>query len=281
MKSIITTIAFFISMCAANAQKSIIDSVLAKKITISNFCLCQTTIRDLRKIDSNLQKISVEKMDLPESTCGNLIIDSRYENGVGYYSPKIPGIIFQKDQDTNYISNIRLTKDFKGNLPNGAFVDMQTLTLKDVFKIYPELIDKVLSRDCSDYWDITNDTISFFVKIDPNKPRYPFDSSYYSQKNIEAIELTMSCYIIDNPYIKLLLNEPVFFLDSVNVFKQEILKYQPTDIASIAVYRDTSAKLQGKDRIVVYYEPEFWISVQQKKRIKKGRMAQYLMYNLL
>jgi hypothetical protein len=36
--------------------------------------------------------------------------DSRFENGKGYYSVKFPGIIFQKDQQTDFISKITLTK---------------------------------------------------------------------------------------------------------------------------------------------------------------------------
>jgi hypothetical protein len=233
----------------------LIDTILAKKITVSGFCLCQTSLESLQKISSDFKQIEVEEMDLPKNCYGQ---DARFENGKGYYSEKYPGIIFQKDQTTGYISKIRLTKDFKGNLPGDIPIDLQNLKLKEVFKTYPELSEKWGSRGCSNYWNISNDTISFFVKIDPNKkPQYPIDEAYYSQKPVEAIDIKISCYSIfegENHRYKKLLNDPVYFIDSVNVTRIELQKYQPTDIAVITVYKDTNAtKLvgpQGKDGAV-------------------------------
>ena len=88
------------------------------------------------------------------------------------------------------ISKIRLTKEFKGNLPDGTPVDLKNLKLKDVFDIYPKLKDTWGSRSCSDYWSFANDTLFFYVKIDTTKkPQFPIDEDYYSDKLIEAIDL--------------------------------------------------------------------------------------------
>jgi hypothetical protein len=169
-----------------NSTISPVDSILAKKITVSGFCLCQTSLLDLKKLTTDFKAVDVEEMDLPKNCYGQ---DARFENGKGYYSDKYPGIIFQKDQSTDYISKIRLTKTFKGNLPNGTPIDMQNLTLKEVFKTHPELFGKWGSRGCSTFWNISNDTISFFVKIDSNrKPQYPVDEAYYSEKPIANIK---------------------------------------------------------------------------------------------
>src|SRR5215204_4879715 len=81
-----------------------IDSLLANKITISGFCLCRTTLNDLRSLTNDLKQVEVEEMDLGKRCISS---DSRYENGKGYFSEKYPGLIFQKD-DENYISKIRL-----------------------------------------------------------------------------------------------------------------------------------------------------------------------------
>jgi hypothetical protein len=245
-----------------NSETTLIDTALAKRITVSGFCLCQTSLTDLKNIDSNLEQVQVEEMDSPKKCFGQ---DSRFENGKGYYSEKYKGIIFQKDQSTDFISKIRLTKDFKGNLPDGTAIDLHSLRLRDVFKIYPELKEKWGSRGCSDYWHFSNDTLLFYVRIDSTKkPQFPIDEAYYYDKPVEAIDLVISCYGIferaNNPFKKLF-NDPVFFVDSINITRIELQEYQPNDIAVVTVYKDTNAiKLvgpQGKDGVVYVETKKF------------------------
>ena len=176
--------------------------------------------------------------------------DARFVNRIGYSSKKYPGIIFQKDNDNDFISKIRLTKEFIGKLPDGTTINMNYLLTKDVLKVYPKF-DTWKSRGCSDYWKLTNDTLSFYVKIDKDKkPQYPVDEAYYSEKPIEGIDLVVSCYSIfekaNNRY-KQLFNDPVFFIDSINVTRIELQQYQPTEIAVVTVYKDTNAiKIVGE-----------------------------------
>jgi len=143
-----------------------------------------------------------------------------------------------------------LTKDFLGNLPDGTPIDLKNLKLKDVFKIYPKLKDTWGSRGCSKYWCFANDTLFFFVKIDTSKkPQFSIDEAYYYDKPIEAIDLLISCYRIfeKKERYKQLFNDPVFFIDSVNVTRMEMQEYQPTDIAAVTVYKDLNAiKLIGE-----------------------------------
>jgi hypothetical protein len=52
-------------------------------------------------------------------------------------------------------------------------------------------------------------------------------------------------------------DEPVFFIDSINVDRSELMKYQPEEIAQVSVYKDSTAiKLVGPDGKdgVVYIE---------------------------
>ena len=231
-----------------NERTSLLDTSLAKKITVAGFCLCQTTLSDLQNVSPNLKQIDVEEMDLGKKCIAQ---DGRFENGRGYYSDQFPGMIFQKDQNTNEISKIRLTKEFKGNLPDGTPVDLKNLKLKDVFEIYPKLKDTWGSRGCSDYWSFANDTLFFYVKIDTTKkPQFPIDEDYYSDKPIEAIDLLISCYhIFENEKKEpvQLFDDPVFFIDSVNVTRIELQKYQPDEIAFVNVYKDSNAiKLVGE-----------------------------------
>jgi len=225
--------------CCSFAQ---VDSSLANKITISGFCLCKTKLEDLKLLDSELQEIKVEEMDV----CNDgFIQDGRFENRKGYYSKKYPGIIFQKDNDNDLISKIRLTKDFVGKLPDGTPIDMRTLLAKDVISLYPKF-NTWGSRGCSDYWSLSNDTLSFFVKIDRKKqPQYPIDKAYYLEKPIEGIDLVISCYGIFHKHDSFELfppDEPTYFIDSIRTNKAFINEaYNPEEIALISVDKDSNA----------------------------------------
>ncbi|OJY89999.1 MAG: hypothetical protein BGP13_23150 [Sphingobacteriales bacterium 40-81] len=252
-----------------NDQTSLLDTSLAKKITVSGFCLCQTTLPDLQRLSNDFKPIEVEEMDLGKKCTAQ---DSRFENGKGYFSAKFPGMIFQKDQSTDQISKIRLTKDFKGNLPDGTPIDMHNLRLKDVFNIYPKLKDTWGSRGCSDYWHFANDTLFFYVRVDTTKkPQFPIDEAYYYDKPIEAIDLMVSCYRIfeKNERYKQLLNDPIFFIDSVNVTRIEMQEYQPNDIAAVTVYKDANAiKLVGE-------QGKFGVVYIETKRFARNKYWNY------
>ena len=225
-----------------------LNSSLEEKLSISGFCLCKTTLADLRSMDNNLKEIAVEEMDM----CNDgFTQDSRFENNKGYYSKKCPGIIFQKD-DENFISKLRLTKDFVGKLPDGTSINMKTLLAKDVINLYPKF-NNWGSRGCSDYWNLSNDTLSFFVKIDRKKlPQYPIDEAYYLQKPIEGIDLMMSCYSVYHKSESLPLfpaDQPMYFIDSIRTNKAFLEEaYQPSEIAFVSVYKDSNAiKIAGQE----------------------------------
>ncbi len=218
------------------------DTMLIKKLTINGFCLCQTTLTKLKQTNADLKLVDVEEMNSPKKCFGQ---DSRYIAGTGFSIDKQPGIIFQKDQESDLISKIRLTNQFKGNLPNGRFIDLSSLRVKDLFKLYPQFKDKWGSRDCSDYWNFSNDTISFYVKIDPRKqPQFPIDEAYYLDKQVVAVDLVMSCSSIQKEKSTITLgdsNDPVYFIDSIRVNRRVLQNYDPSEIAAITVLKDSSA----------------------------------------
>ncbi|MDP9077841.1 MAG: hypothetical protein M3O71_10490 [Bacteroidota bacterium] len=238
LKTLLVTILLLPTL--AKAQ---IPDTLAKKITINGFCLCKTTLTDLKKANTDLKQVDVEEMDLAKGCYGQ---DSRYVASTGYSSGKQPGLIFQKDQESDYVSKIRLTTQFKGRLPDGQVIDLSNLLLKDLLKLYPKFKDKWGSRDCSGYWNFSNDTISFYVKIDPDKkPQFPINEAYYMNKPVEAVDLMMSCYSLKKDVPEIVFEEdatdPVFFIDSVRVNKRVLQNYKPEEIASVTVYKDSSA----------------------------------------
>jgi hypothetical protein len=265
----ILILSFNLSVQSQTDKKIPIDSSIAKRISISGFCLCQTTLTDLQKLANDFTMVEVEEMDTPKKCFAQ---DSRYVNGQGYFSKQYPGLIFQKeDKSSDYISKIRLTKDFKGNLPNGKYIELKDLELKDVFQIYPNFKDKWGSRGCSDYWSFSNDTISFFVKIDKNiQPQFPINEAYYLDKPVEAIDLLISCYSLSHKPVDIFKeseNEPIYFLDKVKVNTGVLDLYNPNDIAMIEVFKDTSAiKLvgnEGKNGVIyittkAYARKKYW-----------------------
>jgi hypothetical protein len=233
-------IAFFI--CCSNIVKAQPDSLLLKKVTISGVSLCQTTLEDLRRACSDLHEVQVEEMNSS---------DGQYINGKGFSSKKYPGMIFQSDREGIFVSKIRLTKEFEGNLPDGTQIKVNDLLVKDVLKIYPGLSEKWGTSDASDYWAISNDTLAFYVKIDSSKPRYPLDEPFYLERPIEGIDLVLWCYTVyqdpNAPKLDLKI-DPILYMDSVNVTRYDLEDVSPDDIASVTVYKDSNAiKLVGPD----------------------------------
>jgi len=264
MKYFVSIILLLLSLSVKSQTKneSAIDSVLAKKITLNGFCLCSTEINEIRNLYSDLTKVPVEEMDISKECISE---DSRFENGVGYSSDEIPGMIFQKDNGSDLISKIRLTKSFKGKLPNGIVVDIENMKLRDLFLIYPEFKDKWGSRGCSEYWKFSNDTISFYVKIDKSiQPQFPINKDYYLEKPIEAIDLVISCYSIYNKSSEITLfnpNDPIFYLDSIKVNKGVLSLYDENDIAFIQVFKEDNAiKIagnEGKNGVIFIYTKDY------------------------
>lgn len=235
----------------AQEAEPIVDSATAAKLTISGFCLCKTTIADLKVLSDDFKEVDVEEMDLPKKCYGS---DSRYTDSRGYYSEKYKGMIFQKGDVSEYIGKIRLTKDFRGILPNGSFVDLQVLTLRDVFVMYPELKETWHSRDCSEYWNFSDKTISFYVRINKEiQPQFPINESDYLDKQIEGIDLVASCYsFVEAPSEPLQLfrpNEPMYFVDSIRTNESFIRKeYDPSEFAAVRVVKGENAiKIGGQE----------------------------------
>lgn len=251
----------FIIIClivlSFSAKAQLSDSVMINKLSINGFCLCKTTLDSLNHSYKDIKEVEVEEMDIAKGCFGQ---DSRFIAGKGYASEKQPGIIFQKDQESDYISKIRLTKQFKGVLPGGQYIDLSKLLLKDLFKMYPLLKDKWGSRGCSDYWNFSNDTLSFFVKIDKTKqPQFPIDETYYADKPVEAVDMAVSCYSVTNYRPAPILDgkeDPILFIDSVRVSISLIKNLDPNEIASLTIYKGADAieKMESATNGLIYIE---------------------------
>jgi len=234
------------------------DTSTIRKLSVNGFCLCKTTLGDLKQSYNDIKEVPVEEMDLAKGCFGQ---DSRYIAGIGYATDHQPGIIFQKAPESDYISKIRLTKSFKGHLPDGKYIDLNKLLLRDLFALYPSLKEKWGSRDCSDYWNFSNDTISFYVKVDKSKqPQFPINETYYLNKPVVGADLMASCYSFSENKTNAALeddsNDPVFFIDSIRVNKNILKNYNPDEIALVTVYKglDAIKRVKSATNGLIYIE---------------------------
>ena len=234
----------------SNASELPIDSSLAKQLTVSGICLCKTKFSDLQDMDKDLKEVDADDMDTPIKCYAQ---DSRFINGKGYASGKYPGMIFLKD-DAGFISKISLTKNFNGTLPDGTPINMNNVLLKDMLKLYPSMKSLWGSRGCSDYYNFSNDTFLFYVKIDTSRnPQYPIDEAYYMDKPIDGIDIRISCYNIYHKEDGIALfnsDEPLYFYNNIMTNMAFLETLHPSDIALVSVYKDSNAiRIAGKEAI--------------------------------
>ncbi len=205
-------------------------------IDLSKIKFCELSIDDLKKQDPDLKEVTLEEMDLCSD---DFTQDSRFENRIGYESKLYPGVIFQKYQsDAIVIAKIHLTREFKGYLPDGNYIEVKTLKASEVLKKYNSL-ESWTSRGCSDYWGIKkDDKLNFFVKIDKNRnPQYPVDRQYYSEQLIQGIDIISDCY----SYFEKTKINPLYIVESKEVNEAFIRDLKPEDVDSITVLKDKSA----------------------------------------
>lgn len=221
-----------------------------KLINLSEIKLCELTLTDLKNQDENLKEVEVVEMSL----CSDgFVTDGRFENLKGYSSKLFPGIIFQKDDNNDLVSKIRLTKEFKGNLPDGTYVNLNNLIAKDVLEKYPTY-NTWNSNGCSDYWSLTNNELYFYVEIDKRKePRYPIDEKYYLTKSIQGIDIIANCYEISQK--KKSINDVLFIVDDKIVTKEQVDNYDPKDIDNVTVLKEKAATEKygerGKNGVII------------------------------
>jgi hypothetical protein len=230
MKQIFTILILLFSIKSFSQQND--------TIKLSQIKFCELTLDNLKQNDANLIQVNLEEMDL----CSDgFVQDGRFENRIGYTTKLYPGVIFQKYQSNlNTIAKIHLTKDFKGYLPDGNFVDLKYLKAKDILQKYDSL-DVWTSRGCSDYLGINkNKELFFYVKLNKNKePRYPIDAKYYSEQPIEGIDIVSDCYSFyekNTPKI-----QPLFILDGKEINEEVLERIKPEDVESINVIKEKNA----------------------------------------
>jgi|TARA_R110002110_G_scaffold54448_1_gene156304 hypothetical protein len=207
-------------------------------IRLSDFKLCELTIDELKQKDPDLKQVEHVEMNL----CSDgFVQDGRFENIIGYESKLYPEVFFQKyDSNLNTIAKIHLTKNFKGYLPDGNYVDLKTLKAIEVLKKYDGL-DAWTSRGCSDYWGISKGKqLYFYVKINKKKkPQYPIDEIYYSEQLIDGIDIVADCYTYNEK--NAIETKPLIIIDGKEVSEDALQNINPDDVEYINVIKFKNA----------------------------------------
>ena len=245
MKKTILILILLFSLKSISQQKN--------EIKLSEIKLCELTLDNLKQNDIDLKKVTLEEMDL----CSDgFVEDGRFENRIGYSSKLYPGVIFQKyDTNSNLIAKIHLTKDFKGFLPDGTYIDLKNIKVGEIIAKYDSL-DVWTSRGCSDYLGINrNKELYFYVKLNKKKePRYPIDDNYYSEQQIEGIDIVADCYSTQEKATE---NKPLYLVDGKEVTEKIIAEIKPDDVESINVLKNLSATKKygekGKNGVIEIY----------------------------
>ncbi len=188
----VTTSACFFAKAQNHQRPAGSDAGVSQGSVLSGITLCQTTIPELERLYPALKMVPVEDMDVCP---GGLSTDNRFDNGVGFADTALPGVLIQKGPDNEFITKLQFTPGFKGRLPDGFAVGMDTLKLRDVIRHYPQGLQKWGYRPCTKYFSFTHDSISFYVLIDQKQPLLPIDEKFYLDRPVTAIEIISSCSI--------------------------------------------------------------------------------------
>lgn len=187
---------------------------------LSNFTLCNLTLVDLKKLDNNIALVDVNEMGF---CSGNHAFDA----GKGYVSKKYPGVVFQKETETERISKLHFTSEFNGKLPNGKEINLNNLTTETVSEMMPNL-KMSTAGDCEDFNSLSDDNMRFY-----------FASGEEEVAAITGFDMVAECppMAAQNP-----IGNPIFFINNEEASQEQVGKLKPDEIKSFEVISPDDAK---------------------------------------
>jgi len=200
---------------------------------------CPLTLDDLKKIDPEIKLVAIEQKDFCKEYATE---DGNPEIKFGYKSRLFPGVRFYEPKnDEILISKIHLTKEFKGYLPDGKFVEVKTLTVSTLVNMYTSIINLTPNK-CNNYFELIKDEgQNFILKVyKTNELSNQAHQIQYEQQLTESIDILFECYI-DSREEK---NKPLYILNGKEVKEEEVLALDPDIIKSITVLKDNTAEMK-------------------------------------
>ena len=155
---------------------------------LSKIKLCETKISDLGE---PLTKVSVKELD----ECSNGTSPPKipgYQHKSGFTFSSYKNAIFQIHLADSTIYRVILSKDFKGYLTDGKYIDLLTLKAKDI-KHKDALY--WFKDACSEYLGLGYKNFKFHIKQDNSiSSEIIINQELYNEKNIEIVTIESNCY---------------------------------------------------------------------------------------
>lgn len=112
------------------------------------------------------------------------------------------GLVFQCYDSTELIIGIAFEKSFKGITSNGLALNMNSITNGALLNYFPNL--KWRTSDASEYWSLSNESISFYTKKDTSIPVYPLNDKIYNSKIVDSALIKLNDFSLIQNETKLL-----------------------------------------------------------------------------
>ncbi len=218
-------------------------------VNLSKINFCPLSLEDLKKMDTEIKLVAIEQKDF--------CVDSYTEDGspeikFGYKSKLFPGVLFYEPKNAqNLIEKIHLTKEFKGYLPDGKFMEIRALTVANALKMYDSKFIFTPSK-CMNYFEMMKDDGQDII-LKVYKTNTPLNKDYHSNEEqlaTQAIDILFECYF-DSIEEK---NKPLYIVDGKEIKEKEFLTINPDNIKSLNILKEKNAELKygkkGKNGVV-------------------------------
>jgi len=218
-------------------------------VNLSKINFCPLSVEDLQKMDPDIKLIAIEQKDF---CLDNFTEDGSPKIKFGYKSKLFPGVLFYEPKNVqNLIEKIHLTKEFKGFLPDGKFMEIRTLTVSKAFEMYDSKI-ALTPNKCYNYYEmIKDDGQDIILKIyKRNKRLNPDYVIIEEQQETQAIDILFECYL-DSIEEK---NKPLYIVNGKEIEEKEFLTINPDKIDSVNILKDKNAEykygIKGKNGVI-------------------------------
>jgi hypothetical protein len=218
-------------------------------VNLSELNICKLTIEDLKKMDPDLTLVAIEQKDFCRETGSE---DGSPEIKFGFKSRLFPGVRFYEPKNEEIlITKIHLTKEFKGYLPDGKFVEIKTMYVSNLVNMYNRQVIMTANK-CHGYFDMISDEgANFMLKI--YKTNEPLDTGKYvidEQQLAHGIDIVFDCQYASVETR----NKTLYVINGKETTEKEFRTLHPDTIVSVTVLKDSNAErkygAKGKNGVI-------------------------------
>jgi hypothetical protein len=202
-------------------------------VNLSELNICKLTIADLKKMDPDITLVAIEQKDFCRETSSE---DGSPEIKFGFKSRLFPGVRFYEPKNEEIlITKIHLTKEFKGYLPDGKFVEIKIMYVSNLVNMYNRQVILTPNK-CRGYFDMISDEgANFMLKIYKTNER--LDTGKYiidEQQLAQGIDIVFDCHDASVETR----NKTLYVVNGRETTEKEFRTLRPDTIVSVTVLKD-------------------------------------------